>query len=185
MVHRMRRGQSVWRVQPVPAHTLTPAYSRLCRSRAWRWNLKHLCPTLGQPAPFKVSYTSESSLLMIARLNQRWMWELAAKSPHWIRTHQRHRLIILWLIVHFFFHVCSAADSLWLHYLFHGDNGRRRPVHGSNLPNASPQKQCCFFYLFLIERQWNKLRGTKWQDDRACPCVARGLRMQTKEALIN
>lgn len=80
--------------------------SRLTRSRKWRWNLKHLHPPSGEPAPFKVNYTSESSLFIITRQTnsgcqsgqKNLLTGLTLDDSH---AHQEQRVIIIWLIVPF------------------------------------------------------------------------------------
>lgn len=85
----------VWRVQPASCRLARSEPSTLLTHMTVESQASPL------PGPFKVSYTSESSLFIIAQLNLFWMSERAAKMPHWIRTHQEQQLIILWLIVWF------------------------------------------------------------------------------------
>lgn len=163
----------VWHVQPVSAHTLTPAHSRLRRSRAWRWNLKHLCPTLGQPAPFKVSYTSESSLFIIARLNQRWMWERAAKSPHWIRAHQRHRLIILWLIVRFFMFALplTACDCISSFTETTGDGALST---AATSPMCLPKNNAAFLKCIFDWKTMKQIKRNQMTGRHSLPLCSQG-----------
>lgn len=131
--------------------------SRLLHSRKWRWNLKHLHPPYGEPAQFKVSYTSESSLFIITRRTNSGCQRWAEKSTPWIKTWWLARLSgtpgNYYLINRAFFmfvppltacdHIISFTEITV-------------PVNCSSIPDMSPQKQCCFFIF-----DWKTMRQIK------------------------
>lgn len=135
--------------------------SRLTRSRKWRWDLKHLHPPSGEPAPFKVSYTSESSLFIITRQTNSGCQSGQEKSPHWIRTWWLARSPRAagnyYLINCAFFHICSAANGLWSHHFVRGENSTRQP-HRPFFRHVPTKTMLLFFPPFF---DWKTMRQIK------------------------